>query len=265
MIQLIRGFITGLRTLTLIPMPGKDSESFSTSLFWFPIIGGILGLVVFTAWNLGRDLAWINLADLAAWTALVAGIILTRGLHLDGLSDWGDSLGAIHNRERMLEIMKDSRVGTFGLLSCFTVLLGKWITYKNLFLVNPGSIPVAPGLWIVMSYIVSRTMQVEMAVTLPYARAEGGTARGFVADAKTHHRVFALLVSLVILLVFFREAGLVAFIIGWLTCLVFRWWCEKKIGGVTGDLIGACSELVELTVLTTGLFVYANPNLFMFS
>jgi cobalamin synthase len=51
--QLFRGFITGIRTLTIFPLPGRDSESFSSSLYWFPIIGGILGFLVYAAWSIG--------------------------------------------------------------------------------------------------------------------------------------------------------------------------------------------------------------------
>jgi adenosylcobinamide-GDP ribazoletransferase len=174
-------------------------------------------------------------------------------MHLDGLSDWGDSLGAIHDRKRMLEIMKDSRVGTFGLLTCFVIMLGKWTAYKQLFEFNSGE-------WIIMSYIVSRAMQVEMAVTLPYARAEGGTARGFVADAKTHHRIVVLLLTFMISVFFFRIIGLLGLMAGWIICFIFRWWCKRRVGGVTGDLIGACSEMVELTVLMTGCLIHGIPG-----
>jgi adenosylcobinamide-GDP ribazoletransferase len=96
-------------------------------------------------------------------------------------------------------------------------------------------------------------MQVELATSLPYARQEGGTAAPFVNGGRAWHRFIALLLGLALLCCFCRPAAaLAAFTAGWLMCRIFGWRCKRRFGGVTGDLLGACSEIVETAVLFGG-------------
>ena len=233
----MRSLVTAVRTLTLIPMPGRDTDSFARSLPWFPAVGAVLG---FASWGAAWLLrAWPEAAALAAVATLA---VFTRGLHLDGLADWADSLGILRDRARALEVMKDPRTGSFAVIALVLVLLTKWAAIARLAQAGAAE-------WIVAAVVVSRWAQVEMAVSLPYARAEGGTASAFVAEAKLSHRLLALVTAAAIMGSLFGVSGALAMSVGWICCTVFGAWCRRRYGGATGDLLGACSELVETALL----------------
>jgi adenosylcobinamide-GDP ribazoletransferase len=236
------GLVTAMRTLTIFPIPGRDADSMASSLPWFPIVGAILGGIVYAMGTLLTRFIIPDWPEAAAFIIVAAGIYVTRGFHLDGLSDWADSFGAMNNRKRMLEIMKDSRVGAFGVMALVMILLGQWIAVSRLCQHHKM-------IWIIAAYIVSRLNQVELAVTLPYARAEGGTAGAFVREAKAFHRWIAFILSVILLFVLFHWQGVTILLIGEAIRIAFGFWCNRRFGGVTGDLLGACSVITETTLL----------------
>jgi adenosylcobinamide-GDP ribazoletransferase len=167
---------------------------------------------------------------------------MTRGLHLDGLADWADGFSGGRDRDDTLAIMKDPQVGTFGVLAVTLVLLLKYIAILRM--VSVGSLH-----WIVPAYVVSRTVMVELSVWLPYARPEGGTAGPFVNNARTRHRLLAPALAVILLLAFSGWAGLVLLAAGFTVCRFLGIWFHRRVGGVTGDLLGACCEIVETGLL----------------
>jgi adenosylcobinamide-GDP ribazoletransferase len=178
----------------------------------------------------------------AAMVAVAGVTILTRGFHLDGLADWADGFGGGRDKERTLAIMKDPHTGAFGVMAIILVLMAKWVACSRL--METGSMS-----WIVPACIVSRAAVAELAVCLPYARMEGGTAGPFVDRALPAHRFKALASALLLVVVFKGLAGTVVFMGGWAACRLLGLWFLKRVGGVTGDLLGACCELVETGVL----------------
>ena len=236
---MLRGFITAFRTLTAVQLPGRDADDFASSLPWFPIVGLLLGGALW-----GCAVACAAWPEAAALAVVALGAILTRGLHLDGLADWADSLGILYDRKRALEVMKDPRTGSFAVVALILVILAKWVALVRL-------IGAGESMWLLAAVVISRTMQVETAVSQPYARAEGGTAAGFVANATWVHRAVALAAAAVILAGVFGPTGFAPLLFGWIICTAFSFWCRKRYGGVTGDLLGACSEIVETAILLT--------------
>jgi adenosylcobinamide-GDP ribazoletransferase len=236
------GFVTAMRTLSIFPIPGRDADSMASSLPWFPVVGMILGGIVYMFGTILMQFIFSDWPEATAFILVSAGIYVTRGFHLDGLSDWADSFGAMNNRKRMLEIMKDSRVGAFGVMALVMVLLGEWIAITRLCRHDEL-------IWIIAAYIVSRMSQVELAVTLPYARSEGGTSGAFVHEAKGSHRWIAFSLAIVLLFILFRWQGIAMLLIGEVIRITFGFWCKKRFGGVTGDLLGACSVIVESSML----------------
>src|SRR5512145_1363019 len=122
---MLHGLVTALRTLTILPVPGSDASDMSRALPWFPLVGCLLGFLLWgLAWGFGfMAVFW------PGGTALVvvaASAILTRGLHLDGLADWADGFGGGRDKERTLAIMKDSHVGAFGVIALIIVLIARW-------------------------------------------------------------------------------------------------------------------------------------------
>ena len=233
----MRGLITAIRTLTVLPLPGKDAERYSSALYFFPLVGGLIGLVVYGAVRLVADgLHW----PLGAGVACVAvSALISGGLHLDGLADVFDSMGG-RTRERKLEIMKDPRIGSFGVIALVIVLLAKFGAAIEL--VNPDKY------WLfVLPYVISRTLQVAFVVCLPYARREG-TAQPFVEGARAIHLIVALIIGAALCFLVARWMGLVFLGVSMVPLAGLILWMRKVYGGVTGDLIGMGSEMIEIFV-----------------
>ena len=232
-----RGLATAVRTLSVLPAPGRDAASLASALPWFPLVGALLGGMVWTVAR-GVGALW---PEGAAVLAVAAAAALTRGLHLDGVADVADGFGGGRDREHALAIMKDPRAGSFGVVALTLVLLLKTVAFARL---------AATGqtLWIVAAGALSRAMQVELAATLPYAR-EDGTAGAFVRGARPWHRALAHLLALAVAWTVAGPAGLAAALLAWLVCRLIGATARRRIGGVTGDVLGACSEWTETAVV----------------
>jgi adenosylcobinamide-GDP ribazoletransferase len=246
----MRGLVTAIRTLTVLWVPGRDAARPASALPWFPLVGGLIGGLVFLpAWGLELAGRHWSAVGVYKWPAGVAALLvtlaalLTGGLHLDGLADWADGFFGAREREKILAIMKDPRKGTFGVVALILVLLAKWAALARI-VEWSGLLP-----WIVAAAAASRFCQVELAASLPYARAEGGTAAPFVSGAKWWHRVVAFVLVMAVCMAACGPAGAGAPLVGWIIMRFFRRRWRKRIGGVTGDLLGAGSELVETALL----------------
>jgi adenosylcobinamide-GDP ribazoletransferase len=239
------GLVTAVRTLTILPIPGEDTTEPNRALPWFPLVGAVLGILI-----------WAPLATLqhlGFWPAGVGivgvglSVFLTRGLHLDGLADWADGFWGGWTRERILAIMKDSSLGTFGTVALILIMLAKWSSIVAL--VESDNMH-----WIALAMIISRAVQVDIAVTHPYARPEGGTGSAFISKATRKEWIPALCTAcgLVFLFGAFTWRPLAALAAAGLLGRCFGGWSHKKIGGVTGDILGATSEFTETLVLMLG-------------
>jgi len=242
-----------MRTLTILPTPGHDADNPASSLGWFPLVGLLLGgIIMLVLRALGALPVRVPLS-LAALLVLAVGTLLTRGFHLDGLADWADGWWGGYDRERILAIMKDSHIGTFGVLALIFAILGKLLCYAAL--LSGGAY-----VWILLSFVLSRVGMVDLAVAHPYARAESGTAARFVQDARPLHWLLAVGLTVAILLLCpglpVRHAAM-GLLIALLVSRLFGMRCRKRIGGVTGDVLGAGSELIELTTLVLGTLLHA--------
>jgi len=235
-------FISAMRTLTAIPMPGEDCQPFENSLYAFPVVGALLGLMLCALASILGGLP----VSVAAALLLVAQTLLTRGFHLDGIADAADGFGGGFTKERALEIMKDSQIGAFGALALILTLLLKFTLFSELIHAQNGRALFA-------AMVISRTAQVFQCVVWPYARANG-TAAATVQNSTQYHLLIALLIG----------AGLIAcggfsFLIllpfGFVAAFLWGLYCKKRVGGITGDLLGATSEIVEITVLLGALLI----------
>ncbi len=239
---MLRGLVTALRTLTILPVPGREAGQMSSALPWFPLVGCLLGLLLLASAHLA-GLASGGWAEGTACIVLAFSIILTRGLHLEGLADAADGFAGGSTKEKMLEIMKDSSTGPFGAIAVVMVLIIKFCALTRL--ADSGM----AAWWIIPASIAARTGMVELAVSLPYARPSGGTALPFVSGATGSHRAAALVFAAVLSSAACGPIGLAAVAAGWLISRLFRYWCLRRAGGVTGDLLGACNEIVETALL----------------
>ena len=238
---MFRGLVTAFRTLTIFPVPGQETSNHSATLPFFPVVGLALGSLLWAISCIHRVISDSGWPMGVAALMLLTSVICTRSLHLDGLADLADAIGGGWDRTRRLEIMKDSRLGVFGAVAVILTLLCKWLAFSRL--VTAGS-----AIWVIIIFMISRTMQVNLAVKLPYARSEGGTALSFVQDATGYQRIGAFLITLAAALIY-GPFGLLLLFLAEILTWTYKGWCQKYFGGITGDLLGAGNEIIEVVLL----------------
>lgn len=234
----ISPLVTALRTLTILPIPGRDAVNFADAIPYFPAVGALLGSLVAGILYALAPLEWPGGAGVVAATA---SILLTRGLHVDGLADMADALGARGPRERKLAVMKDPHTGAFGVMAIVADFALKATALGRI--ASSGHF-----LLLVVPFVAARAAQSIVATTLPYARPEGGTAGIFVNQARPTHLVLALLMAAACSAVA-GVAGILLLSLGLILAVLMRLWLKHYFGGVTGDLIGATNEGVESSLL----------------
>jgi len=240
---MIKSFLLALQFLTVIPLRIKnvDDKSVAHSLIYFPLVGLFLGLLLAGMYKL---LLFLNFPPFASSMILVVTlIILTGGLHLDGLSDTADALLSRKGREQMLEIMRDSHAGVMGVLTIISVLLLK---IAFLYSIATQFRPVA----LVSACVLSRWALVLPIYLFPYARAEG-KAKAYIQGVNLKILLLSTGLALACALFLWQLKGLYIFVIVVAFTYLAGKFINKKLSGITGDTLGALCELNELVVLLT--------------
>jgi adenosylcobinamide-GDP ribazoletransferase len=241
----MKAFIAALQFLTILPLPkvpvgdGKDLE---TSAPFFPVVGLLIGGLVALSDLLLVQFLPLHIATLLTVLLLV---VITGGLHMDGLADTADGFFSVRSREKMLEIMRDSRIGTMGVLAIVFVVALK--VAALLPLPTPGRQAI-----IILMPLAGRSAILLMMTALPYARPEGGLAGIFIVKRSWWAPVVALVFLLAAGWVLQRHLGLVAVIVSMASAGAMIRYTFKKIGGFTGDTLGAISEITEVAVALAG-------------
>ena len=181
------------------------------------------------------------LPGMVAWVLTLAfDVLLTGGFHLDALADTADGLFSSRKKERMLEIMKDSRIGSNGVLAL--------ILYYALMLVLYPYLP-EPRWFIVASLTMIGKAGLSLQLyRMTYAR-EGGGSGNFFSGSKTSDILLAQLLPLLLSLLVFSWRGLLAYGLVFLGAIGYRWFVYNKIDGHTGDTLGAYVEIAQLLYL----------------
>jgi adenosylcobinamide-GDP ribazoletransferase len=205
----------------------------------FPVMGALVGLTG------GAVFAIASLIGLpptpAAVCAVGAMVVVTGALHEDGLADTADGLGAGDDRNRALAIMRDSRIGSFGALALLFSILGR--TAAVAALGEPGLVLAA----LVAAAMASRAIMAAVMLLQPSAGAVGLAAEAGRPDP-VRVAVGAALAGLVSLLVL-QHAALVAVAAAVAIALASAWWLGRRLGGCTGDTLGAVQQIGEVTFL----------------
>lgn len=230
----MQSLILAIQFLTRIPTP--QVRNFSPALLagsarWFPLVGLLLGgLLAGVAWAAARIDPW-----LAAWVAMLVWVAITGGLHLDGLADVADALGAAHrDRERLLAVMKDPHLGSFGVLTLIVALAGKLVLLMLLARSGHWPVLVLIPAWARLGPLFWQT--------LPSLSSGYGEQFGW--QLPRYARLLWL-IGLLILSAWLSPILLLAPVVIWL----FRRWLLRTLGGMSGDCLGAGVEVVELTLL----------------
>ncbi len=261
------GFLVALRFLTTIPVPWVKEitpKSRGASLAFFPLIGLILGLILVIANIILSIILPSPVVDMALVGLLV---LLTGALHLDGLMDTCDGAFSARAPEERLQIMKDTRVGAFGVVGAVVILMTKWIVLDNFHAINPlsaldsliGSFRL-PAL--LLMPVLARWAMVVAVFSFPAARKEGLGAE-FKQHAGAGSLIIATLFPLAIAVGIAFATGIVVttlfpivaavMVALWLMVSVISVFLRRRLGGLTGDNYGAIVEVSEIAAL---IFTY---------
>ena len=224
--------------LTILPVGYDEGVLPGRSFAYYPIVGLVIGvLLVFISF-----IAQLRFpSEVTMFFVLIVWVFVTGGLHLDGFGDSCDGLFATVSPERRLEILKDSRAGSWAVIGLALLLLGKWVALQN---VRPIMLILPP--------ILGRWAMVIAACMFPYARASGVGAyfrTGFGCWQIAIASITALLMVLAIGIVIDFRAALAMPVMILLVRGIGSWAVRRLGGGLTGDVYGALCELVELATL----------------
>ena len=235
-------FKTAVAFLTRWPMPHPDGPlppNFIRAHRAFPLVGAMIGLCVGAVY---LALLAIGLPGLgAAACALGASALLTGGLHEDGLADVADGFGGGRDKAAKLEIMRDSRLGTYGALMLLVSFAAKL-----------SALAAIPDGYVVQSLIAAhalgRGILPWMSVKLPYARDDGLARNAGQPDATTASTAAGLAVVLALLSLSW-STGLLSALLAGLSGLGMAWLAQRQIGGQTGDVLGGAEQVAETAIL----------------
>lgn len=241
----MKQFLIALQFLTVLPVKISEikEKDFGKSLIYFPLVGAIIGVLLISALFIFGSLPPLVTAALI----LAASIIITGGIHLDGFADTCDAFWGCKSKEEILRIMRDSRVGTMGVIGVVCLLLLKFAILTG--------IP-KESLWksLIMMAVFSRWTQTLACLISAYARQEG-KAKYFIEYADRKAVLIGGLFTLALFLLLVGFKGLILFIISLFLVFLFINYVKRMIGGMTGDTIGAANELAEISMLLFCLFM----------
>jgi len=242
----LRVALTALTFLTRIPGPrwlGYDPAWLARSTVYFPVVGVIVGLAGAGVLALAA-LAWPPLV--AAVLSTAATVWLTGAFHEDALADACDGFGGGWDRAQVLAIMKDSRVGSYGVVGLALVLLAKVGALATLGETHAATAARA----LVAAHVLARWSSLPLIHALPYVRDDGAKSRPFAASVTTPRLVAGSVVSLGAVALALAPLGAAATgatiaSAACVTALGGRYF-RRRLGGMTGDCLGAANQLVEL-------------------
>lgn len=230
--MIFKAFFTALAFCTRVPVPAKSQISDLRFLYFLPLIGVLLGLALGT---FGDWMARTFNVSVSTVALLIIYYWLTAALHLDGLCDCADAFYGNKTKDRVLEIMKDPRVGTMGVTAAILSILLKYSLLQNLDAGMMKCLAAAFGL--------SRAMPLCFTAFLNYARPQGGIISGESLSRRIS------LMALIAYTAVFCVIAPIPCAAGVLAGGLFVLYCKRRLGGYTGDCMGASIEITENTVL----------------
>lgn len=253
----MKGLILLFRFMTRLPIgldPKFDSDELGKGMRFFPVVGMVIGLILFLAFCLLGRIIYSPMV--MAVILVIIEVVLTGGLHLDGLADTFDGIFSYRSKQKMLDIMKDSRLGTNGGL----VLILYFFLKVALLVEGSSEFPAVMPIMVLISPVIARLNSVVNCGAAPYARATG-MGKTFV----DHTNGVAVGVATILTAAFVGGATYlfelpytiliiipIVMILGYL----FAKLMTRKIGGITGDTLGAVVEISEIIVLL-GIYILA--------
>lgn len=244
--KLVENLIVALSMYSKIPMPHIEwtKENMRYALCFFPVVGVAVGAVV----RLWYDISVLLSVGVLLRTAILVliPVLITGGIHLDGLLDTADALSSWQTRERRLEILKDSHAGAFAIIVCccyFLAAFGIW-----------SEADLSSVVILSIGFILSRALSGFGISTFPCAKNSGLAATFSNAADKKKSRAVLLVEAaacVVLMLLYDYRRGILAAVTAILVCLLCRKMADSKFGGITGDIQGFFLQICELAMAYT--------------
>jgi len=243
------GFLAALKFLTIIPLPGRRKigpEELGRSVGYFPLVGFIIGLILAgLSWLLGLILPWAVVNALL----IVFLVVISGGIHLDGLIDTCDGIAGHKTVEERWQVMHDSRAGGFGVAGACCLLLVKYVSLNSV----PEPLLMVT---LVLMPMLSRWVMVYALFAYSYARPSG-LGKVFKQGATWQRLTMATLIALggaiglarLANISYFYLAGLAIMFAIWIIIMAMATYLKGKFAGLTGDTYGAINEVAEVLVL----------------
>ena len=242
-------FIILFQFMTRIPIPLKinySEKKLGKSIKFFPLIGLVIGLILYFA----NFLIIVYLKNIfynktiIAIFLIILEILIVGIIHIDGLADTFDGLFSYAKKEKMLEIMKDSRIGTNGAVVLILYFIAKTVLISEIITTNPKYLIIFP--------IIARLSTPVNAGLSNYAR-KSGMSNAIISENGIFEAIFSLALSIILVFYIIDIKGIVAISIAFIFIIIFMLNVRKKIDGITGDIMGACLELTSILVLFLGI------------
>lgn len=243
-----------MRFITRLPVPekwaaGVDFQQYGRGVPFFPVIGGIVGLIAgLLSLAVSQTGGGVYIGAIVYVLALA---VLTGGFHLDGLADTCDGVFSARNRERMLEIMRDSRLGTHGGLALiFCILL------KTFAVIELSRLPwEALLMLLICAPVAGRAGMALVMHHQRYAREGNGMGNIYIGNISLREAAIMLLTGAVIIAALAGIPGLIATGVSYVVTYWLARGIARTLGGQTGDTLGAAEEVGEIVFLLAMLWV----------
>jgi adenosylcobinamide-GDP ribazoletransferase len=238
----MRIFILTLQFFTRIPINvdlKATDEDFAKGVSFFPIVGLIIG-----AFSLAVMIAASKLLGglFPLICCLIAGTAITGGFHVDGLADTCDGIFSSRTRDKMLEIMRDSRIGTIGTIA----IIFDYLLKLSLLSMLTGKVLYFA---VLLSPVAGKTLMVLLMKTSKYARSGPGLGGLYLEKQTIGGTVLAALIGIAVITGFLGVWGIAAFGVCAVICFLYRSFIYSKLQGMTGDTLGAANELLEVSFI----------------
>ena len=236
----MRQLLIAISFFTRFPITLKDVDEneFYNSMILMPIVGILIGLLLaVAAWIF----SFIRIPALQAVLMLITYLWISGGLHLDGFGDTIDGIFSSRDHDRMMEIMKDSRLGSFGAIALILLFLTEWSAYTQVLPVSFLAVGVMP--------VVGRYCALQACCFSTYAKGGGGLGKRVVEMTKPWHVLVYLVMTMALAFLTMQWAGVVAALVTVICGLLLTAYLRRRIGGMTGDTIGFTIELSQAIYL----------------
>jgi adenosylcobinamide-GDP ribazoletransferase len=242
----IDDFLVATQFLTRLPVPHVrfDPDSLSRAAKFFPVVGLAMGL---GASALQRIAAPYLSRPLVALLVLIFLVLATGGLHEDGLSDIADGFGGGWDREQVLAILRDSRIGSYGAVALILSALARFLLLSSL----PVNRFTA---FVVSAHVLCRWTTLPLSYFLPPAREDDGQGARIAQKISPASLLIGTLLSFAIVFYFMRTEFWIPVLVALVITALSGLYYSRRIGGITGDCFGATNQLTELAVYFCGVW-----------